>query len=172
MGSLYFAIGTARAGKSTYAKRWIEEGFDLREYRVVVNADSIRLAMGHRYNDYTEGLVGAIKRLEILAHLEYGASVYVDGTHTTLNSIKDIYRIRQDAIPVLIDAAPEVAIQRAHETGQSDLENIIKRQYNNLVEMWRRYKPHLTFSLSDKTSWTEIFNKIRDETQPWEPRIV
>lgn len=127
--NLYFLIGVARSGKSTFAKDWQNMG----NSRVVVNADSIRLALsGDRWNYLTEPFVHAIKNTMIRTLLNQGYKVLVDGTHTTIKSISELFDIDNNARYYIINTPKEECIRRAIESKQSDLIPVIERMSNQL----------------------------------------
>jgi predicted kinase len=138
-GRLHFTIGLPRSGKTTYCKQWADQD----KGRVVVNADSIRLALsGDRYNSLCEPQVHATKLVMVRSLLLYGYDVMVDGTHTTKRSILELlyidpmerFGIDEDVYPHVLETHPDVCVQRARETGQNDLIPVIDRMVNNLNE--------------------------------------
>ena len=152
MGKLYFLIGLARSGKSTFAQKWLNQEIDIvdnslfitksknfmthRIYtpRTIVCADDIRLSLGHRWNGHVEPFVNAIK-LTMIKTLLYKHDVLVDGTHTTTKSILELLNIDRDALTFVIYTNPQICKQRAKETNQEDLYPIIDRMYFQLLEM-------------------------------------
>jgi hypothetical protein len=101
---------------------------------VVVEADKIRMAMGHRWNSYVEGFVGAVKHTMVRALL-YEHDVLVDGTHSKSSHIQQLFEIDQDAEFFFIDTPPGLCKQRAVETGQADLIPVIDRIAGQLMEL-------------------------------------
>lgn len=143
-GRLYFMISPPRAGKSTYANKWVQERPLGGKPRVIVCEDDIHLALGHRYNSFTFGMVGAIQDIMIRAYLIRGFDVLVDETHTTYESIKGLLRIDPDAVPIWLipkekvgaddwDEIVEELHHRAMETQQPDLAKTINRCCRQLV---------------------------------------
>lgn len=136
---IYFAIGVARCGKSTYGRRWWVGGEmpEIDGPRVVWNSDSLRMVhTGERFVKETEPFVHLVKTLAVASHVENGATVFVDGTHTTEESIKDLLKIDIDAEPILFSGtAKETCIERAYATGQDDLVPVIHRQYFQMIAM-------------------------------------
>jgi len=147
-GRLYFLIGLPRSGKSTIAKRWLNNEINITNYhcivdklaceisfpRVVVNADRIRLAMGHRWNGVVEPYVAATCDTMIRALL-YDHDVLIDETHTSARSILRTLQISSIANWHFVDALPGVCQQRAIDTGQRDLTTVIGRMYTNLCKL-------------------------------------
>lgn len=138
-GQLHFTIGLPRSGKTTYCKEWANQ----EKGRVVVNADSIRLALsGDRYNSLCEPQVHATKLVMIRSLLLYGYDVMVDGTHTTKRSIIELlnidpmehFGIDENVYPHVVETHPDVCILRAKETGQDDLIPVIYKMVDNLHE--------------------------------------
>lgn len=179
---LFFTIGAARSGKDFYLKKWLRER-EGNEIRIPVHADSIRLSMGHRYNDYVEGLVHAIKNLTIRSYLEMDdVWVVVNGTHTNECSIKEILSIRNDAIPIVLNTPIEKCLQRAHNTNQEDLVPVIKRMFDNLRSIWDKYarEKHgwcsyyedLGEFCLEQDKWLQIVDRIRENVTPPNYRIV
>lgn len=153
MNKLYFLIGLPRSGKSTFAKKWVQNRINILENggytenkrisccknkfyqpdvpRVIVRSDDIRLACGHRWNGYIEPYINATKLVMIRALLNEH-DVLVDGTHTTKKSIMELLNIDKNAIPFLIKENPEICKKRAKESGQEDLLPVINRMYDQL----------------------------------------
>lgn len=133
MTKLYFMMGMARSGKSTYVNKWIKEDSN----RVVVSSDDIRYAMhGNRYSSFAETMVFSVKHIMIRALLRRGMTVLVDGTHTSKISIERILEIDSTAKPILINTPKEICIERALLTNQADLIPTIERQNKNLQEIF------------------------------------
>lgn len=126
---LFFLISGARAGKSTFANQWVNEG----EKRVIVCSDDIRKALhGNRYSAYAETMVFAIKHIMIRSLLSRGFTVLVDGTHTSEISITRLLEIDPNAEAILIKTPKEECIKRAISLGQNDLIPVIERQFKNI----------------------------------------
>lgn len=154
---LYFTIGFPRSGKSSLSKLWqekknniifnkfvdTEQHISVKFYpdfpRVVITPDSWRLAMGHRYNGYTEPLVFAHVQLAIRAMLLSGYDVLVDDTHTSETSIYRIFEENINAIYVEVNTPEDICIERAHNTHRSDLEPVIRRMAINLAKLKKKY---------------------------------
>lgn len=154
---LYFTIGFPRSGKSTLAKKWqarenniifnkfidANSHIQVKSYpeypRVVITPDAWRLAMGHRYNGYTEPLVFAHVQLAIRAMLMAGYDVLVDDTHTTEASLFKLFQESPNATYIHVDTPASVCIERAHKTRQGDLEPVIKKQEINLQQLKLKY---------------------------------
>lgn len=138
---LYFTIGCARSGKSTFARRWLRrenEWLDPEHRsdgypRAVWNTDSLRLRTGgRRYSRTVEPINYTIKYYSIGALLDYGHDVLVDGTHTTEWSIRNLLQVDIDAVPLVFPTPEDECIRRAHATGQSDLVPVIQRHSRQL----------------------------------------
>lgn len=129
---LYFTIGMPRCGKSTFCDRFVKENSN----RVIVCSDDIRKALhGQRYEPLAETMVFAIKHVMIRAHLSRGATVIVDGTHSTDISIQRLLEIDECAVGIVFDTPKEVCIQRAIESKQMDLIPAINRIESNLLKL-------------------------------------
>lgn len=129
---LYYCIGLARSGKSTFCEKWKMQ----QPNRVVVCADNIRLALhGQRFNSLCEAIVEGIKINTIRSQLIGGADVIVDGTHTTEYSIKKILEIDENAMAVLFTTPKEVCIDRAKATNQQDLLPVIDRMKSQMDKL-------------------------------------
>jgi len=199
---LYFLIAPARAGKSTYCRKWESEkayrtemipdkpgGYDIHfKPRVVVNADSLRLAAhGNRWNGYMEGMIHAMNEIIIKKYLLMGYDVLVDETNCSLKAIKRILSIRNDAIPIILNISVQTCFDRAEATNQGDLIPVIQRMFKNLYEIWDKYRharcshglgPHCDlcrglgeFCLSQE-KWNIIIDRIREEVESPNLRIV
>ncbi len=153
---LYFTIGMPRCGKSTYCDEWVKNG----ENRVIVCSDNIRKALsGQRYQPLAETMVFAIKHIMIRAHLERGASVIVDGTHSTEISIQRLLEIDNNAVAVIFDTPAEECIKRAINTKQEDLIPVIKRIENNLLKLgWSSNKEMININ----PTLNKILEKIKE----------
>lgn len=134
MGKLYFLMGLPRSGKSSWAQSWIEE----KPGRVIVCADDIRLACGHRWNSHIESYISSSKELMIKTLLQKH-DVLVDGTHTTENNIRKLLQIDHNAQPIFINTHPEVCKKRAKQTNQEDLYPIIVRMQYNFQNLYIKF---------------------------------
>lgn len=129
MSKLTCLIGRPRASKSTFAHLWEREA----PMRVVVNADSIRLALtGERYNYLAESVVFSMKYVFIRALLKQGYEVLCDGTNSSDISLQRILEIDPKTEFVIIDTPEEVCIERAIATNQLDLIPAIKSIGKNI----------------------------------------
>jgi predicted kinase len=172
MNKLYFLIGLPRSGKSFFAQKFLNYKINILNNncytenkpccvlnlnpRAIVCADDIRLALGHRWNSYTEEFVNAIKIVMIRTLLKKH-DVLVDGTHTTERSIRELLNIDKTAIPFVIRATCEECKKRAKATNQEDLYPIIDRMYNQLCSLDGDYGIYQTIdSWRDKTFLPEI----------------
>lgn len=152
-GNLFFLIGAARSGKSTICNKWINYDYNIQDGlliqytytarvnkmmaniirpRVVVCADDIRMSLGHRYNSAMEQFVHAIKITMIKSLLSRGHDVLVDGTHTTEQSIKQLFEIDPSAQYGMVPTSKEECYTRAKVTNQEDLYPVIDRMFDNL----------------------------------------
>lgn len=131
MNRLIAFLGLPRSGKSTICRNWSAvAGWP------VVNRDAIRLALhGQRYQAAAEPMVKAISLYMIKAL--FGA-----GHDTVLYDETNFSRAARDFIKspdwntqfYCVYTHPDECVRRAHATGQSDLEPVIR-------EMMGRYEP-------------------------------
>jgi predicted kinase len=143
MGKLTVLIGLARSGKSTFAENWQqnipfdnEQPYEFFHKRVVVNSDSIRLAMhGHRYIRESEPFVHAMTKVMVKSLFSQGYNVLIDETNTTVGSIRQWLEIDPDAKFIYLDTSVRVCQERAMATGQNDLVNVIPNMYDNLLDL-------------------------------------
>lgn len=145
-GKLSFLMGLPRSGKSSVASQWIKgemqftssrrsmRNKSIDQPRVIVCADDIRLALGHRWNSLTEGFVDATKHTMIRALLQ-NHDVLVDGTHTTLTHIQRLFEIDSEVEFFFIDTPPDICKIRAEESGQTDLLPVIDRMAGQLMDL-------------------------------------
>lgn len=132
---LYFTIGCARSGKSTYCDEWVKAAPN----RAIVCADNIRLALhGQRYQSLAEPMVHAIKDVMIRSLLARGIDVIIDGTHTTEQSIKAVLQADKNAVAIVFDTPANVCKERARATGQEDLYKVIDRMDSQLKKLHAR----------------------------------
>jgi predicted kinase len=134
---LIFAVGAARCGKSTFARRWLAGEYRHPEAeprpRWVWNTDTLRERMtGRRYCRQAEPINYAIKHYAIAHSLALGFDVFVDGTHTSEESIRRLLELDADALPMVFATDEQECVRRAHATGQSDLVPVIARHWRNL----------------------------------------
>jgi predicted kinase len=164
-GKLYFTVGAARCGKSTYCNRWVKEAPN----RVIVCSDDIRKAIsGDRFNSLTEGYVQAIKYTMIRAYLDRGFDVIADGTHTTEQHMYELLRIDNNAQYILIDTKKNICIQRAKDTNQSDLKHVIDRHFENMGLLPSLYG-YEGCEYIDANAVNEKFTKAKTRALGWEP---
>lgn len=128
---LYVMVGLPRAGKSTFYTREII----IRDNLVRINGDNIRLALtGQRFNPNIEEFVSAIKFTSIKAHLLANEHVLVDGTHTSLSSIRKIESLtnKENIVWIHFNTPKEICIERAISTNQQDLIPVIENMSRGL----------------------------------------
>lgn len=128
---LYAMVGLPRSGKSTICKEWAKTWG-----APVVNRDAIRLALhGQRYQAEAEPMVKAISLYMIKALFGAGHdTVFYDETNYSRAARDFIKSPEWNTVFKVVSTSPEVCIERAHATGQPDLEKVIK-------EMYARYEP-------------------------------
>ncbi len=125
-------VGLPRSGKSTIVVKLAQE-----LGAPIVRRDAIRLALhGNRFLSDAEDMVRSISRYMINSLFLAGHQVVIaDETNYSLKARAYIqnsalYRTEFYEVPT----RPEVCIERAHLTGQSDLEPVIQA-------MWNRFEP-------------------------------
>ena len=115
---LYFTISLQRAGKTTFAKQWKNEGGN----RVLVSGDQIRLAVyNKRFSLRGEPIVHAVKQYMLRTLLAEGYDVLYDDTNTSWKSVEMVFEIDPNARYIIIDCDKKVCQERAILTGQEDL---------------------------------------------------
>mgnify|MGYP000970491961 CR=1 FL=1 len=154
---LYFSVGMPQSGKSTVAAKWrdlvqcnkyqhpqdvannnwwwtINNG-DIK-HPVIVNGDDFRLAThGQVYRRLSESIVWGHVHVAIQALLLTGHTVFFDETNSSEWSIRRIFEIDANAVPVFVNTPKETCIARAIEKGQDDLVPVIERVSENLKIM-------------------------------------
>lgn len=129
MGKLYFTMGLARAGKST----WIKE-FKAKNPRIIVlSGDDFRYAVyNKRFEFVGEALVRGTLLTAARALLIGGNDVLIEDTNTSMKSVQEILNIEPNAKAYLFTTPIETCLERALATGQPDLIPSIKRMHRNL----------------------------------------
>lgn len=139
MGKLVILVGLARSGKSTYSKEWLNTPDPDGLHKVVVNADSIRLALhGQRFLMEREGEVHRTAELMIKTLFLQGCySILCDETNTTAKNLRKWFRIDPHAEVVYLNTSRKICKERAYATEQDDLVNkgVIDRMFDNLVKL-------------------------------------
>lgn len=155
-GKLRFMIGLQRSGKSTWANKWVRDkprvdSDGVVVPRVIVCADDIRLAVsGKRFNRHAESVVFMIKDYMIKSLLIRGHDVLCDGTHTTKTSIRRNFEIDLDAEWTLINTPVEICKQRAIETNQPDLVQVLDRTGRQLKALLDEGIPQVCETLKEE----------------------
>jgi predicted kinase len=123
--TLLMTVGLPRSGKSTWAR---STGLP------VVNPDSIRLALhGQRFVKQAEGMVWTVAHLMVDALFLAGhRTVILDATNVTAFRRAEWQSPDYFQAYVLFDTPMDECIRRAHATGQSDLEPVIRRMNSQL----------------------------------------
>lgn len=120
--SLYFCIGCARSGKSTFARNWQMEKSE--KPRVVVTTDTIRLAMtNQRYNRHLEPVIFGYRHVMV-------KTLLLDKYEVLL--IRSILDIDINAQPIIFETPLQVCLDRAISTDMPDLVPVIKRHHRQL----------------------------------------
>lgn len=157
---LYFLIGSARSGKSTFSKKWQSE----KEMRVVVSGDNIRLAThGTRYNKLAEDSVFCTLHIMVRTLLLSGYEVLIDETNTSEMSIRRILEIDKNATPVFINTPLDICIKRAIDSRQFDVINSIYRHHSNINSILIKYGTIEKF-IENINNKIEQYNKFFEGT--------
>lgn len=128
-GFLYFTIGLARSGKSTFCKKWQTEASN----RVVLSGDDFRYAVyGQRWIREGEEIVRSSLITAARALFRAGYDVMIDETNTSEASIRHILAISADAKAYFVPTSAETCIDRAHASAHFDLPPSIRRMAKNL----------------------------------------
>lgn len=135
-------MGLPRSGKSTIARELSKS----LGRAPIVNADAIRLALhGQRYQALAEPMVRALKLLMIRSLFLGGNDVVIcDETHYSRAARDYVKSTEWGTYFYFINTPPSVCIQRAIDTGQPDLVQVIEG-------MVARYEP----LGDDEVSWLE-----------------
>ena len=148
-GHLYTTVKCARAGGSTLAREWVrnDNGYWLNEKdevvylhnpRVIVDADFIRESLhGHLYIHLAEESVFTHYHLMIRMLLNSGHDVWADSTNSHPSSLRKLFSIDPDMIVTFVNTPENICVQRAHDSGQSDLveKGVIKRMWSQIVAL-------------------------------------
>lgn len=129
---LSILIGLPRSGKTTFSKKWKNEGNN----RVVVSGDDVRYAT---YNQrfclegeerVRENFIVTIKTL-----LHAGYDVLADETNTSIPHITDLIFLSRYPIKAYINHCHvDTCVERAKRCGHIDLIPSIHRMYSNLYK--------------------------------------
>lgn len=147
---LYFVVGTAASGKSTFAQKWKRELANTP--RVVVTTDNIRLALHNQvYNKCAEPVVFAHKHLMIKTLLLEGYDVLSCGTNTTKESIQRLLEIDLNAEPIVIGTPLHICLERSKLRGDASyMESVIKRQHGQMQELLGQGMENVLAELKEK----------------------
>lgn len=133
-GKLYFTVGMARCGKSTFCDNWVNIVGD--RPRVIVCGDDIHRALhGDEFHQECHPLVLCHMDIMARAHLLRGCDVIMDETATSEATIRRYLAIDPEAEPVLLQTPLEVCLFRAHQTFKPYLIPVIHRHHRNLEEL-------------------------------------
>jgi len=163
-GQITTLIGLPRAGKSTFAKRWMEEYYrtEYGMHRVVLNRDNLRLAIhGQRFKEEAENFVHAVTMAMLKALLMQDMHVLVDECNTTKDSIKGILKLDANAEFIYLDTPIEVCKQRAYASNQPDLveAGVIDRFHTNLGKLVRNNHPDIAIRNCGLRTDSELLTK-------------
>lgn len=129
MNKLNFTIGLPRSGKSTFCRKWKEQG---RHY-IVLSADDFRFAIsGQRFQIDGEPFVRATLLAAAKALIRSGNTILIDETNTSRYNIEQILNIDKNAFAYIFYTTPDICKERAIDCNQSDLLPAIDRMDENL----------------------------------------
>lgn len=129
MAQLFFTIGLARAGKSSFAKRWKSEGNN----RVVLEQDNFRAGTyGVRFRLEGEELARGSFIVAIRALLLGGYDVLAVDTHTGYWNVNQMLMIDPKAQATIFHTPLEVCKERALADNMPDLLPSLDRMNKNL----------------------------------------
>ncbi len=130
MNTVYIMCGLIGSGKSTYARKQVEESI---EPIIVINKDSIREMMsGGKYvfNPETEPIVKEIAERALKIALEYSYDIIIDATN-----IKAQYR--KNWINLVKSISPERRIELVYcNEKKNNLTNRMKSPKGQSIETW------------------------------------
>lgn len=153
-GNLYFLVGLAHSGKSTFANKWKNEhrGTNYLEYnpnRVVIEGDSFRKALyGRSFQIEAEAFVFASMDIATRALLNTGYDVLIDETCTTEATLLRYLRLDENAQPIFIDTPKTECINRAVKHNKSYLVLPIVRMDKQLQSLRR--------------NWSSVVNRLKE----------
>lgn len=138
--TLIAMVGLPRSGKSTIVRELTR-----RYHAPIVKKDDIRLALhGQRYEALAEPFVQAIAITMIRSLFLSGhQTVIADETHYSKYARQAVSNGPWQTVFYLVNTSPKTCIERAHMTGQPDLEPVIERmaaRFEPLTAEERRYE--------------------------------
>lgn len=147
---LMVTVGLPKSGKSTWVDGFLD-GHN-RGYQVVC-ADDIRLGMGFQFDRKMENFVWGVHDAMLLASLERGLCVIVDGTNTTTASLTkyEKYATEYDYSfrIIFLDTHEDVCLKR--NVGKHVVpENVILRMSEQLSRLknsnqWRQWDNNIYY---------------------------
>lgn len=141
---LMVTVGLPKSGKSTWVDGFLKRDPD---YQVVC-ADDIRLGMGFQFDRKMENFVWGVHDAMLLASLERGLCVIVDGTNTTLASLIKYEKYATEYgytfRIIFFDTHEDVCLKR-NEGKHVVPENVILRMSGQFYRLknsnqWRQWK--------------------------------
>lgn len=133
MSKLLILQGIPASGKSTFARKWVEEN---PKTRVVVNRDSIRRMLGAYWVPSREKLVDRIEEYMIKEALLQEYDVCVDATNLNPKTTKKLEQIGKDSEIIFYEfwIDLEEAIDRDSKREESVGKEVITIFYNKYYE--------------------------------------
>lgn len=156
---LILTVGAPGSGKSTWVTQEKSKIYGSRS----ISRDDIRESLyGKEYHDSTpvrecEKQVSLILLATVEEWLSHGHTVFVDNTHTSFSSMKDIIRIaRSNNVPIRIvwvhtpmNVCIERNKKRCAQGGRYVPEEIISSMWNKIEKKWSHFNPphDITFDI-------------------------
>lgn len=140
MKKLILMCGVPGSGKSTFVDEHLIYGSTQ-----LVCADTVRLALGNKFNPAAEPVVHAICQTVARAHMERGYDIVVDETNTLPRNIQPYIKLAKDygyhTSLYFIDTPLDVCInRRLTDDATYPWEEIITRMSKNLKENYETIK--------------------------------
>ena len=130
----------------------------------IVSPDNFRLAIyGKRFDLEKECMVFPAVYAATKALLLTGHDVYLDCTTTTLYSLRRVFEMDVDAIPIIFLTPIDVCIQRAIGTKQEDLFPVITKMERQLMENYGYPDKDKMIALIENTRNDVKAGKLRGE---------
>ena len=134
---LIVMVGLPRSGKSTWVDTWTRNWREHKTYQIIC-ADDIRLGLGTQFDRRLENFVWGVHDSMVLASLERGLNVIIDGCNTTTVSIKKYQdmagKYDYDFSITYVDTSLATCIERNVGVGSVPVE-VLKRMHIQLEKL-------------------------------------
>jgi len=138
MKTLILTVGLPRSGKSTWAKEYSKKhGYP------IVNKDSIRLALhGQRFILEAEDMVHTITKIMVKALFNAGHDTIILDETNIIKERRDAWKLSDDIELWYKPFYVEISTlkQRAKDTNQLDLIEVIEKMANKFEDLWTEEK--------------------------------